>query len=286
MANMPPRRTIASLNASAANISAGSSRPTLRTGKIGDHRRGHFVGIYGSGGSGKTTLSTMLPGKTVFFDLEGSLEIISPTLAQLGVLDRITPVYCDDWNDLIAQLDADGYDGFDNVVIDSFTKAQELAAENCMQTIKGDAPMIKDSMEQWMYGKGAQLVFDKFRPIYAVIEKHMKAGRHVVATAHNEPTRFVNAEGSDYFQNQPRLVQGEKGKAPGRATFQEKTDHLLFLTFDIHAEKGKATGSGTRSLYTSGGDGTRMAKSRTTQNDTPRFDIDAGAVFDWSLIIH
>lgn len=54
-------------------------------------KRGHFVGLYGVGGAGKTTLAAMLPGRTLFIDLEGSLKIIKGKLAALGLLDNITP---------------------------------------------------------------------------------------------------------------------------------------------------------------------------------------------------
>ena len=33
-----------------------------------DCRRGHFIGLHGTGGAGKSTLAAMLPGKTLFID--------------------------------------------------------------------------------------------------------------------------------------------------------------------------------------------------------------------------
>jgi hypothetical protein len=95
--------------------------------------------------------------------------------------------------------------------------------------------------------------------------------------------RIANPEGGDFIQHQPHLVQGEKGKAPGRDKFQQTVDHLLFLSADIAVEKGKATGGMTRTLYT-GGIASMMAKSRTVQGSS--FDIDADQVFDWSQIVH
>ena len=257
--------------------------------------RGHFIGLYGVGGAGKTTLAAMLPGKTLFIDLEGSLKIIRPSLDALGLTANITPKFIKfdpkapaaAWNDLMAFLGSKAAKGYDNVVIDSFTRAQEWAAQNCIESIPGDSATIRKSLEQWMYGKGAQLVFDKFAPIYPLIDELCDGGVNVLAIAHSEPTRFTNADGADYWQNQPRLVQGEKGKAPGRATFLEKTDHLLYLAADVSVEKGKAKGGMTRTLYT-GGIATMMAKSRTVQGsafDVPNWDADNGALFDWTQII-
>ena len=261
----------------------------------GDCRRGHFIGLHGTGGAGKSTLAAMLPGKTLFIDLEGSLKIIKPQLAAMGLLGNITPKFikydpkapATAWNDLMAFLCCDVVRGFDNIVIDSFTRAQEWAAQNCIESIPGDSATIRKSLEQWMYGKGAQLVFDKFAPIYPLIDELVDGGANVLAIAHSEPTRFTNADGADYWQNQPRLVQGEKGKAPGRSTFLEKTDHLLYLSADVTVEKGKASGGMTRTLYT-GGLATMMAKSRTVQGcafDVPNWDEANATLFDWAQII-
>ena len=129
---------------------------------------------------------------------------------------------------------------------------------------------------------------DKFAPIYPLIDELVDGGTNVLAIAHSEPTRFTNADGADYWQNQPRLVQGEKGKAPGRSTFLEKTDHLLYLAADVSVEKGKAKGGMTRTLYT-GGIATMMAKSRTVQGcafEVPNWDEANNALFDWAQIIH
>lgn len=261
----------------------------------GDCTRGHFIGLHGTGGAGKSTLAAMLPGRTLFVDLEGSLKIIKPKLEAMGLTANIAPKFlrfdpkapAAAWNDLMAFLSSDVPKGYDNVVIDSFTRAQEWAAQNCIESIPGDSATIRKSLEQWMYGKGAQLVFDKFAPIYPLIDTLCEGGANVLAIAHSEPTRFTNADGSDYWQNQPRLVQGEKGKAPGRATFLEKTDHLLYLAADVSVEKGKATGGMTRTLYT-GGLAAMMAKSRTVQGcafAVPNWDGDGAPLFDWTQIV-
>lgn len=258
-------------------------------------KRGHFIGLHGTGGAGKSTLAAMLPGKTLFIDLEGSLKIIKPKLDAMGLTERIAPKFLKydskapaaAWNDLISFLSSDTVRGYDNIVIDSFTRAQEWAAQNCIESIPGDSATIRKSLEQWMYGKGAQLVFDKFAPIYPLIDELVDGGTNVLAIAHSEPTRFTNADGADYWQNQPRLVQGDKGKAPGRSTFLEKTDHLLYLAADVSVEKGKAKGGMTRTLYT-GGIATMMAKSRTVQGcafEVPNWDDANAALFDWSQVI-
>ena len=253
--------------------------------------RGHFIGLYGVGGAGKTTLAAMLPGKTLFIDLEGSLKVIRGKLEELGLLANITPKFyrfdpdapAAAWEDLIAFLKSDAVKGYNNVVIDSFTRAQEFAASNCMASIPGDSATIKQSLEQWTYGKGAQIVYDKFVPIYPILDRLLESGTNVCAICHDNVLRIANPEGGDFIQHQPHLVQGEKGKAPGRDKFQQTVDHLLFLSADIAVEKGKATGGMTRTLYT-GGIASMMAKSRTAQGMAIEVAVDS--IFDWTQIIH
>ena len=253
--------------------------------------RGHFIGLYGVGGAGKTTLAAMLPGKTLFIDLEGSLKVIRGKLEELGLIQNITPKFyrfdpdapAAAWDDLMSFLKSDAVKGYDNVVIDSFTRAQEFAASNCMASIPGDSATIKQSLEQWTYGKGAQIVYDKFVPIYPLIDKLLESGTNVCAICHDNVLRIANPEGGDFIQHQPHLVQGEKGKAPGRDKFQQTVDHLLFLSADIAVEKGKATGGMTRTLYT-GGIASMMAKSRTAQGMAIEVPVDV--IFDWTQIIH
>lgn len=288
---MPIPKRPAGLPAKAVSTTAAPAKVGLRTEKLGEHTRGHFVGLFGQGGAGKSTLAAMVgetvqdkkDGMTVFFDLEDSLSVIAPQLEELGIARRIVPVRIESFADFIEQIQAGGFEAFDNIVIDSFTRLEEMCAENCMANIAGDSATIHQSLEQWMYGKGAQIVFDNFRPVYHHIAKHLAAGRNVIAIAHNDPTRFTNAEGADYYQNQPRIVQGEKGKAPGRQNFKEKVDHLLYLAADVNVERGKAKGGMTRTLHC-GGEAAIMAKSRTVQGTS--FEVPEGKIFDWSAIIH
>lgn len=281
---------------SAAFPAATIERPASVTAQTVDSwdnlkPRGHFIGLYGVGGAGKTTLAAMLPGKTLFIDLEGSLKVIRGKLEELGLLGNITPKFirfdpaapATAWGDLIAFLKSDAVKGYDNVVIDSFTRAQEFAASNCIASIPPDSATIKQSLEQWTYGKGGQIVYDKFVPIYPLIDDLLEAECNVCAICHDNVLRIVNPEGGDFIQHQPHLVQGGKGKAPGRDKFQQTVDHLLFLSADIAVEKGKATGGMTRTLYT-GGIASMMAKSRTAQGMAIEVPVDV--IFDWTQIVH
>ena len=197
---------------SAAFPAATIERPASVTAQTVDSwdnlkPRGHFIGLYGVGGAGKTTLAAMLPGKTLFIDLEGSLKVIRGKLEELGLIGNITPKFirfdpaapATAWEDLIAFLKSDAVKGYDNVVIDSFTRAQEFAASNCIASIPPDSATIKQSLEQWTYGKGGQIVYDKFVPIYPLIDDLLEAGCNVCAICHDNVLRIANPEGGDFI---------------------------------------------------------------------------------------
>lgn len=175
---------------------------------------------------------------------------------RLGVCRMLLHFAAAAWNDFMAFLSSGAAKGYDNVVIDSFTRAQEFATQNCIESIPGDSATIRRSVEQWQYGKGAQIVYDKFAQVYPAIDALLECGANVCAICHDNPMRTSNPDGGDYVQHQPHLVQGEKGKA---------------------------TGGVTRTLYT-GGIASMMAKSRTAQGMA--INVPAGEVFDWSQIIH
>ena len=48
-----------------------------------DCRRGHFIGLHGTGGAGKSTLAAMLPGKTLFIDARNMGTMVTRKLREL-----------------------------------------------------------------------------------------------------------------------------------------------------------------------------------------------------------
>ena len=84
--------------------------------------------LYGPGGIGKTTLAAGLPGPVAFVDLDESLPRLRGQFETLGLLENIMPVEgVSDWQSLRDVLGAPGWDGVKSIVIDTGTKAEEMA---------------------------------------------------------------------------------------------------------------------------------------------------------------
>ena len=232
---------------------------------------GHRVLLYGPGGIGKTTLAAQCPGPVVFCDLDESLLRLKGQLKKSSIeVPGMFPG--SNWTELRTSLKSGGWDKVKTLVIDSGTKAEELAIAYTLKTVKGPGDITVDKIEDYGYGKGYQYAFDTFLHLLSDLDKHCRAGRNVVIICHDCTHTVPNPRGEDYLRYEPRLQDPASGKASIRLRMREWVDHLLFLGYDIAVNsKRKGTGSGSRTIYTAEQPHC-MAKCRTTTEPIPLKD--------------
>ena len=219
--------------------------------------QGHRIGIYGPGGIGKTTLAATAPGPVGFIDLDDSLPILRPSLGELDIR-RVAGVA--GWQDILEALYGDGWDDVRTIVIDSATKAEELAVAHTLATVphEKDGVVIR-RIEDYGFGKGYQHVYETFLRVLAALDRHVRAGRHVVLVMHDCTSAVPNPRGEDWLRWEPRLQHSSSGKASIRLRVREWLDHLLYVGYDLdvklrtQAERakntGKAVANGSRTIY-------------------------------------
>lgn len=212
--------------------------------------QGHRVGLYGPGGVGKTTLAATAPGPVVFIDLDDSLPILRPSLGSLDIR-RVGGIAR--WEDIRDTLHSDGWDDVRTVVIDSATKAEELALEWTLRNVKHEKEgVVVRRIEDYGFGKGYQHLYETFLPLLNDLDRHVRAGRNVVLIMHDCTATVPNPKGEDYIRWEPRLQNPASGKASIRLRVREWLDHLLYVGYDVECAKQhnrKAQGHGSRTIW-------------------------------------
>lgn len=233
----------------------------------------HRFAIYGPGGVGKTSLAAAAPGPVVFFDLDGSLPVL------LGDQDKVQAVSgCETWSDLLDGVrDRELLANARTVVIDSLTRAEQLAVAHTLATVKYEKGHEVKSLEGYGYGKGVQYAFDTFIALLQDLDALVRAGKNVILICNECTANVPNPAGDDFLRYEPRLQSPSSGKASIRLTVKEWVDHLLFIGYDVTVNQdGKAQGGGTRSIYPVELPHC-MAKSRTLRDVTQY--VEGGADF-------
>jgi hypothetical protein len=255
-----------------------TERPAVQFGKI-TTGAGHRVVLYGPGGIGKTSLAAQLPGPVAFIDLDDSL----PRLASQLDTGNILPVTgVESWAHLRTALQSDGWDQVKSIVVDTGTRAEEMAIAHTLATVPNDKGHSVVRLEDYGYGKGLQHTYDVFLPLLADLDRHSRAGRHVVIICHDCTSTVPNPAGEDWLRYEPRLQSPASGKASIRLRVREWADHVLFLGYDVDVSKeGKGRGAGTRTIYPAELPHC-MAKSRTTATTVP-LNAGEGAAF-WTAL--
>lgn len=228
-------------------------------------KSGQRIVLYGTGGIGKTTLAANLTGSTAFIDVDESLSA-------LGMEEQAVVTGVHDFQSLRDALNSEGWDGVDNIVIDTATKVEEWCIQYTIKNVKHEKGAPIKSIEDYGWGKGYQHNFETFMLLLSDLDAHVRAGRNVVLICHDCSSNVPNPFGDDYIRFEPRLQSPSSGKSSIRLRVKEWADHLLFLAYDIHAKDGKGLGTGTRTLYRAELP-SFIAKSRTGTEPIPVVDI-------------
>ena len=225
--------------------SSGPPQSQVTFGKI-TPGVGHRIGIFGPGGVGKTSLAATAPGPVVFFDLDESLPVLGD---QLDGLDVQLAAGINTWAQLRSALQSPGWDAIKTIVIDSATKAEELAIAHTLKTVPHEKGNKVERIEDYGYGKGYVHVYEIFLTLLGDLDQHVRAGRHVILICHDCVSNVPNPTGEDWIRYEPRLQSPASGKSSIRLRVREWADHLLFLGYDVTVKDGKGSGCGSRTIY-------------------------------------
>lgn len=199
------------------------------------------IGIYGSGGVGKTTFAAGIKQigiEPLFIDLDrGSYSL------------DVARIDAPDWNTIMAILKSEEtMADYGAIIIDSLSRAEDMAIEWTLKNVPTDKKQFVSNINQYGWAEGYRYVYDTFQSFLTLCEK-VTEKRHIIMVAHDCVERVANAAGADYLQNQPRLQNVSKGNI--RARFHEYCDHLVWMEIErAVSDAGKAAGAGVRFAHT------------------------------------
>jgi hypothetical protein len=235
------------------------ANPTWEVNTTG---RTHFrTGIVGTGGIGKTSLAGGMPSP-IIIDMEGKAGVL-----KLPCFDKGVSRY----DHVLALLRSDLLDQYDSIVLDSFTRLEQLTVKHVVANIPDpDSGLHVESIDSYGWGKGPTFVYDAVVAILAQLDTLFAKGKNICLIMHECSNIVPNPTGADFQRWEPRLQSPASGKNSVRLLVKEWLDDLLFIGYDIapSKEKGKVMGSGTRTIYTSERPHI-MAKSLTLSKDYP-----------------
>lgn len=240
----PPKKPPPSPPPSKPTPSA-TTQPTRSSFSVssGVTQSAHKVVVYGPGGVGKTELCSLIQEcgvKALFLDLEQG--------SKFQDVDRIEDI--ETWDDLRAALRDEVCAKYDAIVVDSLTKAEELAAAWTVANVPHEKGHRVTSIEGYGFGKGFTHVYETFLQLLGDLDAQHRRGRHVLCVAHECTANVPNPAGEDWLRFEPRLQSPPSGKASIRYRVKEWCDHLVYIGFDTAVSNdGKATGAGTRTIY-------------------------------------
>jgi len=228
------------------------------------------VMVYGPGGIGKSTLAAMAPNP-IFIDIEGGTCRIDA--------QRVEGI--ESFNDLRGCLQSSLFDGYQTIVLDSATKAEELAVAYTLATVTTDKGQRASSVEAYGFGKGYQHVYDSFLLLLSDLDSQVRRGRNVIVIAHDCVVDVPNPVGENFIRYEPHLQGPKSGKASIRNRVVQWADHVLYVGYDVASVDGKGIGTGTRTIWPFERPD-HIAKSRSVGEELPFNDPTDGTI--WSMI--
>ena len=200
--------------------------------------------VYGPGGVGKSELASLvkLVGiEPVFIDIEEGSNFLDVT--------RIEPTP-ETFEELLEAVRLIGaMPEYGAIVVDSFTRADEFGVECTLRTVPHEKGHVVSSIEGYGFGKGYTHTFETFLRLLPALDA-AQAGKHIIAICHDCTANVPNPAGDDWIRYEPRLQSPPSGKGSIRHRVKEWCDHMLYVGFDTFVgEDGKASGSGTRTIY-------------------------------------
>lgn len=208
------------------------SRMSLSNVRSGRHWRPIRALIFGVPKVGKSTFASRASG-AIFLGSEDGVDNIDvakfPAPTSWGEVLEAVRVLTEEKHDYRA------------LCIDTLDWMEPLLIQHICDTHR------KNSIEDFGYGKGFEILVDEWRRFIARLERLRAKDVHIIALAHAQVRTFQNPAGPDFDRWELKLNKRSAG------LWTEWVDVVAFANWaaSVDRKEGKAHGPGQRMLYTS-----------------------------------
>jgi len=187
---------------------------------------GEKIILVGTSGVGKTSLAAMAP-EPVFIGLDDGARKIGDPRTGKPVLHIPGVESFDDLRDAIRTPSI--FTGRKSVVIDTITKAEELAEPWVLANYKTEKGNVPKSLEHYGWGKGYKHLQEAMRLLQQDFDILIRQGINVILLAQESAITVPNVEGADFLQAGPKLTHTKQFSV--RLDYQEWADHVVRIGY-------------------------------------------------------
>ena len=159
----------------------------------------HKIVLYGAGGIGKSKLASLMSQvgiEPLFLDLEAGTKFLDVARIEPQTFDEMRQALRD--SQLLASFGA--------VVVDSGTKAEELATAWMLANVRHEKGTSCESIEDYGFGKGFTHLYETFMLLLGDLDAVARSGKHVVIICHDCTSTVPNPASADYIRSQAALA--------------------------------------------------------------------------------
>lgn len=209
---------------------------------------GKKIMAYGGSGIGKTTLVSLLPGRTCFIGVDdGGRLIKNPITGE----DLMHVEGIETFADVRAVLQQPTiFSDFDNIAIDNVSELERWALPYMFQTVpKSSEGQPVKNIEDYGYHKGYRRWYDIMRLILSDCDPIVRSGKNIILVAQANIAKSVQAGTEDFVKEAPALHHDKNVSTMNM--YVEWCDHVFRIAnCNITvSKKNKAGGDMSRAVY-------------------------------------
>lgn len=186
---------------------------------------GQKIVMYGKSGIGKSTLAAMAPD-AIFIDVDNGISgMVHPATGE--ALKHIAGIETyQDLRDALAQSAL--FPTGSTVIIDTITRVEPMAERHVLENVTKDGKLMT-SIKQFGWGDGDYHTLDAMRLILTDLDRLVRNGVNVILLAQLEQATISNAEGADYLEDGPKLLN--RRNCSIRTTVVEWADQVFRIGY-------------------------------------------------------